>query len=70
MDMLSNKAADHGEPWKTFFNPTSLDGLLRSLHFTHVEDFGPELLNNRYLSGRTDGLRKSGVTRLIFAKVS
>jgi methyltransferase (TIGR00027 family) len=69
IDLLSNKAADHGEPWKTFFNPASLDGLLRSLHFTHVEDFGPELLNDRFLSGRKDGLHKSGVTRLIFAKV-
>jgi methyltransferase (TIGR00027 family) len=69
MDILSNKAADHGEPWKTLFDPSSLNGLLHSLHFTHVEDFGPELLNDRYLSGRTDGLHKSGVTRLILAKV-
>jgi methyltransferase (TIGR00027 family) len=69
MDLLSKKVADHGEPWKTFFDPASLTELLYSLHFTHIEDFGPELLNIRYLSGRTDGLRKSGVTRLVFAKV-
>jgi methyltransferase (TIGR00027 family) len=69
MDLLSKKVADRGEPWKTFFDPSSLNGLLHSLHFIHVEDFGPELLNDRYLSGRTDGLHKSGVTRLIFAKI-
>ncbi len=68
MKALSTRAAQHGEPWKTFFAPASLAEILRSLGFHDVEDFGPEELNARYLSRRKDGLRKSGVSRLIRAR--
>jgi methyltransferase (TIGR00027 family) len=68
METLSKTVAEQGEPWKTFFDPTTLTGLLQSLGFRDIEDFGPELLNDRYLSGRTDGLHKSGVFRLICAR--
>jgi len=69
MEVLAARAAEGGEPWKTFFEPESLAGMLHSLGFSEVEDHGPEQLNERYLSGRTDGLRKSGVSRLICARV-
>ncbi len=69
MEFLAARAAEHGERWKTYFDPASLAGTLRSLGFSKVEDFGPEQLNDRYLSGRTDGLRKSGAARLISAGV-
>jgi methyltransferase (TIGR00027 family) len=69
MEAISARTAKHGEPWKTFFEPAFLARMLRSLGFTEVEDFGPEQLNKRYLSGRKDGLRKSGVSRLVCARV-
>jgi O-methyltransferase involved in polyketide biosynthesis len=65
MELLAARAARHGEPWKTYFDPRSLPGKLRSLGFSEVEDFGPEQLNERYLSRRTDGLCKSGAARLM-----
>ena len=68
IQLLSTRAAEQGERWKTFFDPTSFAGQLRSLGFQEVEDLGPEEVHERYLSGRTDGLRKSGAARLICAK--
>jgi methyltransferase (TIGR00027 family) len=69
MEYLAARVAEHGEPWKTYFDPASLAAMLRSLGFSKVEDLGPEQLNERYLSGRKDGLRKSGVSRLVCARV-
>jgi len=69
MEYLAARVAEHGEPWKTYFDPAPLEGTLRSLGFHEVEDLGPEQLNARYLSGRQDGLRKSGVSRLVCARV-
>jgi methyltransferase (TIGR00027 family) len=68
IELLSTRAAEQGERWKTCFDPTTFAGELRSLGFQEVEDLGPEQLHERYLSGRTDGLRKSGAARLICAK--
>ena len=68
MEFLAARAAEHGEPWKTYFDPILFSGTLRSLGFREVEDFGPEQLNERYLSRRTDGLRKSGGARLMCAR--
>lgn len=69
LELISTKTAERGEPWKAFFDPSILTGSLRSMGFNEVEDFGPEQINARYLSGREDGLRKSGVSRLILARV-
>lgn len=69
LELLSARTAEHGEPWKTFFAPAVLVGKLRSLGFNEAEDLGPEEVTARYLSGRADGLRKSGVSRLICARV-
>jgi methyltransferase (TIGR00027 family) len=66
---LAARGSGHGEPWKTLFDPTSLAGMLTPLGFSEVEDFGPERLNDRYFSGRKDGLHKSGVSRLMQATV-
>jgi methyltransferase (TIGR00027 family) len=68
IELLSTRAAEQGEHWKTFFDPTIFAGQLRSLGFQEVEDLGPEQVYERYLAGRTDGLRKSGAARLICAK--
>lgn len=69
MERLDKRMAERGEPWKTHLDPASLAEMLRALGFTDVEDLGPEQMNDRYLSGRTDGLRKSGLTRLVRARV-
>lgn len=69
MEAIASKTSQNGEPWKSFFDPPSLVEMLHSLGFGEVEDHGPEELNHRYLSGRTDGLRKSGVSRLICARI-
>ncbi|MGO9022574.1 MAG: SAM-dependent methyltransferase [Syntrophobacteraceae bacterium] len=69
LEVLSGRASEGGEPWKTFFDPASLATMLHSLGFSEVEDHGLKQLNERYLSGRTDGLRKSGVARLVCAGV-
>lgn len=69
MEAISDRTSEYGEPWKTCFKPALLSELLFSLGFSKVEDLGPEQLNGRYLSERKDGLRKSGVSRLVCAWV-
>jgi O-methyltransferase involved in polyketide biosynthesis len=66
--ILSKKVAEHGKPWKTFYDPDSMIQMLHSLGFSKMEDFGPEVLNRYYLEGRTDGLKKSGTSHLIRAE--
>lgn len=68
LQALSARTSEHGEPWKALFDPAYLTGMLRTLGFSEVEDLGPEQLNERYLAGRKDGLRKSGVSRMIRAR--
>jgi methyltransferase (TIGR00027 family) len=68
-EFFASRAAQHGEPWKLFFEPASLGRMLQSLGFNEVQDFGPGELQERYLTGRTDGLRKSGGSHLVCAKV-
>jgi methyltransferase (TIGR00027 family) len=69
MAFFAGRAAEHGERWKTYFDPSVLVGTLRSMGFNEVEDLGATELNERYLSARTDGLRKSGLSRLICGRV-
>ena len=68
-EIFASRAAEYGEPWKLFFEPSDLAQTLRSLGFNEVQDFGPDALQERYLAGRTDGLRKSGGSHLVCAKV-
>lgn len=65
----ANRVAAGGEPWITFFDPLSLASELRGLGFKHLEDFGPEVANNRYFRNRTDSLRISGSGRLMKARL-
>jgi methyltransferase (TIGR00027 family) len=69
VETLSARASEHGEPWKSLFDPASVTEMLRGMGFSELEDLGPEQLNERYLSRRLDGLRKSGVSRLVCAGV-
>jgi O-methyltransferase involved in polyketide biosynthesis len=66
---LMARTSEHGEPWKTLFDYRCLAGMLTSIGFSEVADYGPAQLNDRYFSGRKDGLHKSGVSRLVCARV-
>lgn len=67
VQFISTKTAEQGEPWKTFYDPAKLAAKMQALGFREAEDFGAEQLNEQYFAGRTDGLRKSGVTRIMRA---
>ena len=66
---FATRAAGHGERWKTFFDPGSVTATLLLLGFSEVQDLGPDELDDLYLAGRTDGLRKSRGSHLICAKI-
>jgi len=68
-EALESRVATIGEPWITYFDPLSLANELRDMGFKHVEDFGPEEVNNRYFKDRADSLRISGSSRLMKACV-
>lgn len=65
----ANRVAAIGEPWITYFDPSSLASDLRGMGFKHVEDFGPEEANDRYFKDRRDGLRVGESSRLMKARV-
>ena len=69
MERLDKRMDESGEPWKTHLEPPSFTKTLRTLGFTNVDDYGPEELNARYMSGRTDGLCKGGITGIVYASV-
>ena len=69
MERLDKRMDESGEPWKTHLEPPTFTKTLRTLGFTDVHDFGPEEMNARYMSGRTDGLRKGGLTGIVYASV-
>jgi methyltransferase (TIGR00027 family) len=61
------RCAARGEPWRSAFSPAALREGLSGLGFDPIEDLGGPELTARYLSGRTDGLTKSGLTRIVLA---
>jgi len=60
--------ARQGEPWLSFFMPTPLRADLLKLGFTAVEDLGGDDVNGRYLGGRRDGLKASGLGHIVIAR--
>jgi methyltransferase (TIGR00027 family) len=66
-DDVARRAAERGEPWLTYFEPSALTRDLRGIGFTRVEDLGPDEIHDRYFKGRADGLRLNGVARLLKA---
>jgi methyltransferase (TIGR00027 family) len=66
---MASRVAAIGEPWKTFFDPSTLLADLRRLGFTSAEDFGADALNARYFAGRTDKLRIGGMGHMAMASV-
>jgi len=65
----ANRMTAIGEPWQTYFDPSSLASDLRRMGFQQIEDLGPEAANRRYFEDRTDGLRLAGSGHLMKARV-
>lgn len=66
-ELLAQRVAAVGEPWRTFFHPTDLANQLRRLGFNRVQDLTPAEANRRYLNERADGMRVSNGTHLMLA---
>jgi methyltransferase (TIGR00027 family) len=62
-------AASMGEPWLSFFDPEDLETNMTEIGFEQIVHFGSEEATERYLLGRSDGLRLPGYFRMIKACV-
>lgn len=64
---LSDRAAELGEPWQTFFSPEELKKKLISRGFSYVQTLDPEDAWRNYYSGRADKLpppRHASITHI------
>lgn len=68
-EAFAGRVASAGEPMQAFFEPEALMRDLRSMGFGHVEDNGPEEINERYFKKRGDGLRVGSLSHLMVARV-
>jgi len=68
-DGLADRVARAGEPFQTFFDPSSLKAALQEMGFGQVEDLEPEAMDARYFRGRTDGLRVGRLAHVMNARV-
>jgi methyltransferase (TIGR00027 family) len=62
-------AASMGEPWLSFFDPEDLETNMTEIGFEQIVHFGSEEATERYLLGRSDGLRLPDYFRMIKACV-
>jgi methyltransferase (TIGR00027 family) len=71
-EMLAERVAAAGEPFRLFFTPETLETELRGAAFSQVELTGADELNRRYFSGRSDGLElpSPGLGMLATARVT
>jgi methyltransferase (TIGR00027 family) len=67
--VASQRAAQHGEPWQSFFEPQALESQLRAMGFTQVLHFTAAEATTLYFQGRTDGLRLPNYFELIKARI-
>jgi len=68
-DRLAQWVAATGEPFVSWFEPSSLENLLLQTGFRQVTDLGPETMNARYFPNRDDGLRVGSLTHVMNAQV-
>ena len=68
-DRLAQWVAATGEPFVSWFKPSSLENLLLQTGFRQVTDLGPETMNARYFQNRDDGLRVGSLTHVMNAQV-
>ena len=69
MYFRARRLAKIGEPWRTFFEPDELAGVLERAGFASARDIPPQETNARFFAGRTDGLRVSGFAHLMTASL-
>ena len=62
-------AAARGEPFQSFFEPAQLAEQVRKLGFAEVSDLGPDEMEARYFTDRTDALRPSAANHYMRARV-
>ena len=65
--LLAALVASRGEPWLTRFEPALLRQWLRALGFAEVVHLAPPLAEERYFTGRHDGLRAPILEQLMYA---
>lgn len=68
-DMIAQRVAAAGEPWKTFFHPADLRELLLDAGFHHIEDLSGDDINERYFANRADSLHVGEGGHLVRADV-
>jgi len=66
---LADRAANMGEPFRSFFKPEDLEANLKQAGFGDIVHFAAEQATERYLRGRKDGLTLPAYFRMIKARV-
>lgn len=66
-EALAARVAAAGEPFRSFFEPEALVTAMRRMGFHGICDVGPDELNARFFSNRTDGLRVGSVGHILTA---
>lgn len=69
-DRLAHRVASAGEPFQTFFEPSSLRSTLLDMGFAQIEDIGPEDMNARYFRDRPDKLRVGTLANVMNIRVA
>ena len=67
--MLAARVAQHGEPFRGYFDPDDLAASLSAMGFRPIADLGPVELNARFFADRRDGLRVGSAGRIATALV-
>jgi methyltransferase (TIGR00027 family) len=70
LERMRTSVATQGEPWRSGFDPSTLADELRALGLTLVEDLGARQLEERYCSGRSDGLSAGIAGHVVRARIS
>ena len=68
-DALARRVASVGEPFQTFFEPSSLGAMLLAMGFRQIEDMTPTAMDARYFKGREDNLRAGRLAHVMHARI-
>jgi methyltransferase (TIGR00027 family) len=68
-EAMAERVAASGEPFRSFFDATTLQRDVEKLGFSFVENLNAAVLNARYFQGRSDGLALRGRGHLMHARV-